>query len=101
MSAHTPTPWRVVPHNSTIAIHGGPTDVKVAVVPKSIIEHLNGRAIADAAHIVQCVNERDGLINALRELRGAHPLPDDLRRVGDWVIQAHDLADAALKQAGE
>lgn len=99
MSTHTATPYRAVAYNSTIAIHGGPNDVKVATVPKSIVEHLNGRSIADAAFIVKACNSHDALITNLRNCIVA--LQHATARNGPNNVEQGPIADAiaALKLA--
>jgi hypothetical protein len=40
------------------------------------------------------------LSDALRKLLDAHALPDDLRRVPDSIIEAHDNANTILRMYG-
>jgi hypothetical protein len=61
-----------------------------------VAEHLNS---IDAAHIVRCVNEREGLLQALKDLTEAIPLGKLNIRKDFHLLNVHACATKALYQA--
>lgn len=69
-TTHTPTPWTAKGHS----IWGPPVTCKLdkkphhEIVCNTMAGRDNGEDLANAAHIVKCVNQYDELVEALRSL---------------------------------
>ncbi len=103
MSTHTPTPWAVV-HSSDgrtgTHIRGGEMLSGAAVQPSickmTVRTEGYGVMTDNAAHIVQCVNERDSLLAQIASLREAL---EPMTKGTHWLTDEHvAAARAALKQ---
>lgn len=95
---HTPGPWEIGVHEN--AVYVGETNIAVCdgasqSWPDYATVKANARLIASAPTLKA---ERDELRAMLARLLDAHALPQDLRRVPDKVIEAHDAADAMLER---
>jgi len=94
MPEHTQTPWRAEfdPQCNRWSILG-PHDSPV-LAPELAVCFGDGNTV----HIVRCVNERDGLVEALREIalgRGAFSR-DPLTHAENVIANSVRLAEAAL-----
>ena len=106
---HTPTPWKVwgasiiysEEGKATIAAVSEPRGSQfVAYQPLEIGSPDFKEATANAAHIVSCVNEREGLLanlkNCINRLRNQGDCSQITQEMNDAVVKD---AEAALAQA--
>lgn len=66
--AHTPTPW--IASDRRVSAHDG-TQIASAMLNGSTVGNHIDTDVANAAHIVRCVNSHDELVAALAKARGA------------------------------
>lgn len=97
MNAHTPTPWQITGvdgYARRFVSDSKGNQVAFCAPIQPTIE----RGLADAAHIVRCVNSHDALVEALRNLLIAEKIYDD---DDQRLIACRDAAIDAIKAATE